>query len=288
MKSSDIQTIENAVYDSGIFDIRWRMTTLCNYQCDFCIQGSREEHLRQAQGESSQLREQICRKLVELIENLKPYRGVKVGLIGGEVTMLEDFPRILKAISCSRFRGEITFCLTTNFSAGSDYFRRLCDIIQGSAHDRSLHISASFYPAYTSLEAFTKKLREIDAYIRENGYHRWPASLLAGRRNHRKIFLNAGIPIICDSDYDVFLKMRTAFEGSNVGIAPIIIRNYRTEISDHIARELLENERKKIRVTDGDGKESCFQNIQALGMALEDRESFCPAGYLCDAGIHNI
>ena len=31
-----------------------------------------------------------------------------------------------------------------------------------------------------------------------------------------------------------------------------------------------------------------YKDIQALGAALEDRDSFCPAGYVCDAGIHNL
>lgn len=56
MKNAEIETVENLRQDKGLFDIRWRVTTLCNYQCDFCIQGTREEHLRQAEGESEQLR----------------------------------------------------------------------------------------------------------------------------------------------------------------------------------------------------------------------------------------
>ena len=83
MKSSEINTIEKEKYKKDIFNIRWRVTTLCNYQCAFCIQGSPEEHARQARGESAELRNSICDKIVRLVESAENhYRVVTVRLIG--------------------------------------------------------------------------------------------------------------------------------------------------------------------------------------------------------------
>ena len=43
-----------------------------------------------------------------------------------------------------------------------------------------------------------------------------------------------------------------------------------------------------IRTTDSQGNTRLFPTIQAVGMALEDVDAFCPRGYLCDAGMHNL
>ena len=286
MKNADIQTIENMTFDSSVLDIRWRVTTLCNYQCEFCIQGDRAEHLRQSRGESPETREQICRRIVSLIERQTRYRSIQIGLIGGEVTILPDFPDILAALAESRFRGFLQFYLTTNFSPDAAYFRRLCHILRQAPQNRKLNISASFYPAYTTREAFAEKLREVarcaqEAADRHSLFHlkRSPA---------QKVSLSAGIPILQDADYADFLEMRADLQSLGVAIHPIIIRNFPTDLSGRTAETLLQSDRDNIRVFDMRGKEYKFQNIQALGMALEDGDSFCPTGCLCDAGMHNI
>ena len=51
MKNSDIEQIIK-LNNENLFIIRYQMTSLCNYSCAFCIQGSHEEHLRAAQTES--------------------------------------------------------------------------------------------------------------------------------------------------------------------------------------------------------------------------------------------
>ena len=42
MKSSDIIKIENLSNTKDVFVIRWRVTYLCNYNCDFCMQRDKE------------------------------------------------------------------------------------------------------------------------------------------------------------------------------------------------------------------------------------------------------
>ena len=125
------------------------MTTLCNYQCTFCIQGNPEEHARQARGESAELRNSICDKIVKLVESAEnQYRAVNVSLIGGEVTILKDFPDILARLVRSDFSGDMRFSITTNFSAAPDYYQCLIKPFQtaDSHKNRVLSLSASFYP----------------------------------------------------------------------------------------------------------------------------------------------
>ena len=124
MKSSDIRTVENLLCDRDTFDIRWHVTSICNYDCSFCIQGNRQAHHAQAEGESPEMRRQVCSALRRLIEGLTAYRSVKVSLIGGEVTILPDSARILESLALSRFPGEIAFDITTNFSAKRPISRR--------------------------------------------------------------------------------------------------------------------------------------------------------------------
>ena len=139
MKNRDIRSVENLLCDRHMFDIRWHVTSICNYDCAFCIQGSRQTHRAQAQGESA-----------------------------------------------------------------------------------------------------------------------------------------------------VLTAMRQDFKDTDVSVQPIYIRKYETHISPELMQTLFMHEEKHVLVTGNDGRVFQFQNIQALGAALEDVESFYPDGYTCDAGIRNI
>ncbi len=291
MKSSDIQTIEKIKSKNDTFDIRWRVSTLCNYECDFCIQGNREEHLRKAEGESSELRNKICDAIVQLIERIgSDYRVIYFNLLGGEVTVFKDFPAILGRLASSRFEGEIRFSITTNFSADLSYFQSLLDRFREGAKNkkRKLSISASFYPQYVTLEQFSEKLRDVAAYagIKKNALR--DVFSRFGLRKGNDISLESGIPIVNDEDYENYVRIKEAFRDTEIRIFPIIIRKYHTSISKDNIKEIIDVERKQLRVTDVNGNTSFFPNIRALGAALEGTDTFCPTGYLCGAGIHNI
>ncbi len=262
-----------------MFDIRWRITTLCNYQCAFCIQGDWQEHLKQADGESRQLRNRICNELIRLLEGLTSRYGlVKVALIGGELTVLDGFPEILEKLALCSFPGEIRFDITTNFSQETRYFCELCDIIQKKAKGRrrSMKIGASFYSAYVTEEVFTEKLRAVYTYSRSQ------------EEGSNPIYLTAGVPILTDADCGVLNGMQNVFATTDVRIAPIFIRGYATDVSPRAIAGLHEQKGMNILVTDVNGCVSRYQSIQALGAELEGTDSFCPNGYLCDAGIHSI
>lgn len=291
MKSSDVERIEKVKFKRDIFDIRWRVTTLCNYQCAFCIQGSPEEHARQARGESAELRSSICDKIVSLVESAENrYRVVSVGLIGGEVTILKDFPDILERLAGSDFSGEMRFSITTNFSADPDYFQRLIQPFRTAERGkrRSLSLSASFYPEYVSIEQFSLKLREL---YRLAGNKKHALRSLLGKFGLMKsgyLSLSAGIPIIDDNDYEMYVKIKDSFEDTDIRIFPILIRKYDTNLSKENLQSFIAQEERRLRVTDVYGKTSYYPTIQALGASLENTDTFCPTGYLCEAGIRNI
>ena len=289
MKSTDIIKIENLSPDSQSFDIRWRVTTLCNYQCDFCIQGNPLEHLKQSEGESAQLREKICTEVIRLIEGLQGYDSVKLSLIGGEVTILHDFPEIMEKLALCRFPGRIRLDITTNFSRDTAYFCRLCDIIQKNAKEkkRSLLIGTSFYPAYVTKQQFADKLRAVYEHCGTDRYGEGEPGILPGGAGNT-VSLSVGIPLLEDADYDELIRMRDEFKDTDIRIMPIHIRNYYTNISSETIKKLIRHEEKHIRITDISGGISMYHSIQALGAALEDRDSFCPRGYMCDSGIRNI
>ena len=277
MKSSDIRCIENLNNRTDVFDVRWRVTTLCNYQCDFCIQGDRKAHLKQAEGESADIRGQVCGRLIRMLEDLSGYEAVRVSLIGGEVTILDDFPSILERLALCGFPGSMMFDITTNLSRDEEYYFKLCDIVRKKAagKKRSLTIGASFYSAYETAQRFTEKLRNVFLYS-------------GMPQEGNPVRLTGGVPILEDADRDVLIRMQHDFAATDVRIAPIFIRNYETNTTPQIIADLHEQREMSIRVTDINGGVYTYQNIQALGAELEETDVFCPNGYLCDAGVRNL
>ena len=291
MKNSDVRTIEKIKFKKDLLGIRWRVTTLCNYQCDFCIQGDREEHLRQAMGESSGLRNRICDAIVRLIESAdREYRVIRMDLIGGEVTILKEFPDILERLARADFSGEMRFSITTNFSADAEYFRRMLDQFRAGAGNRkrTLSIAASFYPEYVTIDSFKGKLREIYAYA---GTRPGALKAVLGKLGLIKdgwLKLSVGIPIVDDKDFEQYVGLKEEYGDTGIRIFPIIIRNYDTNLSEEKLQGIIEREKKQLKVTDVNGNTMFFPTIRELGASLDNTDSFCPAGYLCDAGIRNI
>ena len=68
MNSEDIVRIENLSNKNDTFIIRWNITYLCNYNCDFCIQGNKKQHIEKSKGESIEIRNKICNNLITFIE----------------------------------------------------------------------------------------------------------------------------------------------------------------------------------------------------------------------------
>ena len=100
MNNEDILNIENLKYSSNTYVIRWNMTKLCNYYCDFCIQGDKDKHIKDSIGENKEVRHEIALKIVKFIEEKinNKYSNLHIYLIGGEVTILSDFRDIFKIL----------------------------------------------------------------------------------------------------------------------------------------------------------------------------------------------
>ena len=286
MKNTDVAEIRNLLFGEHVFYVRWRVTTRCNYQCAFCIQGDPEAHRKQSEGEDRQIRDGICGELVRLLEGSNGYDSVSVSLIGGEVTILPDLPGILERLALCGFPGSIRFDMTTNFSQDSGYYIRLCDIIREGAGSkaRSLSIGTSYYSAYTDERLFSEKLRAVH----EHAASRKSGTGLPREGQKNPVRLSVGIPMLSDPDLDLLMRMRGALKETDITVDPIFIRNYATSVSAETVNRLLDRTKKRIRVTDKNGRGSMYPNIQALGAALEDADSFCPQGCVCDAGTHSV
>ena len=277
------------------FVIRWQVTSLCNYQCDFCIQGSREAHLAAAKGESLERRKEITANLVKYIETKVSGRNtVELYLIGGEVTILKDFKEIVSAfVNCS-FKGHIIIYLTTNLSREGDTYAGLCELFKGK-RNRSFNISASYYREYVSPEEFTHKVDGLKGYLSKRSWANHLVSikiaslfrLPAFLKNGANVFLTIGVPVLDDASWDLWGKFRSVYHKSAVHVNQIIIREYKTNLSDKVKERLKSagGSTKKLRVTFSNGESRYFKNMQQLGISLEDAGGrFSPLGFRCDAG----
>ena len=293
MKNDDVMIIENRSFSRNHLDILWRVTSLCNYNCDFCIQGNRKEHLRLAAGENEETRWKICGEIRRIIDTASGYSDVKIEMIGGEVTILKDFPKILEYLASSPYNGSIRFNITTNFSAGPDYFYQLSEIIRKYDHGirrRHLHVGVSFYSAYVSQDEFSAGLRQLIPLLENRKLSllkRMIGKLGIFSNDRSPMSLNVLYPILTDNDYESFLKMQSHFSGSPVKVMPLVIRNYKTSVTPPV-REKMIRRSDQLRVTDRNGDIHSFSNIQALGAEISADGSFCPKGYICDAGIHSF
>ncbi len=268
MKSKDIIKVEN-LKTKDKFIIRWNVTLLCNYYCDFCIQGDKEKHLEKAKGESKEIREKICNNLIKFIETKinKKYKHLDIDLIGGEITILPDFIEIIQKIVKSKFEGEIKIHITTNLSADKEILKKLSNIFNKKyKYKRRLTISASYYKEFANEKEFIDKAKIIGCHV--------------------------NYPLCTDEDYLKYLEFKNKYKKQVKDINFIIIKKYKTEISQELKQKIVEesNIKKKnnIKVTFNNNEIYYFVNNNKISLKLEDEEIFNSNGYLCDAGIHNI
>ena len=281
MGNKQVKSIVNLSHaDLRSFVIRWQITSLCNYRCDFCVQGSREAHLEAAKVESVSIREKIADNLVNYIETkIGKEETVELYLIGGEVTILKDFPDILRKFIDCRFKGRIIVYLTTNLSMGPDYFVSLCEMFRGK-RGRTLKISASYYRDFTTPETFCGTVLRLSPYF---PLKRWPF-----RKN---VLFSIGIPMIDDESWHVYNEMKKAFDKLRVSVNPIMLRDYNTNLSEEV-RTRLEPQNADVGsllVSFIGGIKRRFMNMAQLGYYLNESDrKFHPQGYYCDAGRNCI
>lgn len=281
MKSRDILRIENFKYGRKTYTLRWRMTLLCNYYCDFCIQGSKEQHILQAKKESAQTREIICEKLIALMESLNgKAESIRLYLLGGEITILKDFFPILSRLIEARFEGMLEILITTNLSMDVKSCRKLVSMANGKKN-RRLILTCSYYPQKANEKEFFRKI-----------------GILTGRNLYRRIlrkwFHKQGLscsiayPLCSDEEYEQyrqFIQRHTKYEDR---IKYIIIRNYKTSISESTKKKLHRTEKPNIKVTFKNGRTESVSENQNIGLLLDGELYFQPKGFLCDIKRKNL
>ena len=297
MKSCDVVRIDNIAKRSGII-IRWHITSLCNYQCDFCIQGDRKRHIEKSKGESPELRKNICNKLIDYIENEinGKYKLINLYLIGGEITILPDFLDIVNKIVNCKFKGKITIRITTNLSTKTEILEQLSNIFK-SKPKRKLSVLASYYKEFSNEDEFIEKIKLIN---KKNKFKNVPFSNKLQNKidfirrvrfeyGNLNIRASIGYPLCNDKDYDDYLEFKKRNRIYADSISFIIIKGYKTSISEEIKGKILKNSNGKcIRVKFNNGKVYYFENTNKIALKLDNEDSFNPKGYLCDTGIRSI
>ena len=300
MKSGDIIKVENLKSDDDTYVIRWNITKLCNYYCDFCIQGSKKLHLEESKNESKELRKEICDKLIDFIENKidKKYSHLKIDLIGGEVTILPDFYDILKRIVECKYSGKMEIKLKTNLSFDNNLVKKIKSLFR--TNNRKIIISATYYKKFTTEKNFIKKVK---LFHRDKNYlFEYTSSYKKNIKKMIQDFLiliklknvqantstTINYPLIQDKDYFDYLNFRKKYQKYADRILFLSIRDYKEEISNELKERIANVDNKKdIKVTLKDKQILYFPNTSRIEYLI-DTKHFDPYGYICDAGIHNI
>ncbi len=308
MKSKDIIKIENLNRDGNNYIIRWNLTYLCNYSCDFCIQGDKKKHAEKSKKESIKIRTKICDNLIKFIESElnHKYDSINLYLIGGEVTILKDFINTIEKIVNCKFEGKITFVITTNLSCSLDTIKKLVSIFNKKyQYIRELYLSASYYKEFANEEEFISKIKILlsNHKVNRTGIKFIYRNLKKMLRKFKKsktlnkiknkverVNVNIGYPIANDDEYREYLKFKHKYKNITNNIHSIIIKRYKTAISDKLKKKIVKDEkqRKNIKVTFNNGEIYYCENNNKISLKLDGEESFNSKGYLCDIGMNNI
>lgn len=285
MKSKDILRIERTDKNERTYVIRWQMTHLCNYYCDFCIQGDKQRHIERARGESAQIREKICSNLIAFIEQeLNDKADVLLfHLIGGEVTILNDFLPILKRIMRTKFQGEMKIHITTNMSLDKEMYRKLAAVAISGKGKRKLFVRCSYYKQFTNEKDFLEKIKVLS---NRSAYQEF----LIKHLHRNDISFAIGYPLFTDQDYTEYLRFCENNPQYASRVKPFTIRDYKTSVSQLVKEKLRnsdeEKENKSLQVTWKNGTVKYFSKTIDHCLLTNEEPYFRPNGFLCDVGCH--
>lgn len=283
MKSKDILRVERMDRNERVFVIRWQMTHLCNYYCDFCIQGEQQRHIKRAQGESSQIRWKICANLIDFIEKELNDKAdvLLLHLIGGEITILEEFLPILKRLMNVKFQGEMKVHITTNMSMSTEMCRKLAAVVINAGKNRKLFVRCSYYKEFTDEDTFLSK---IQALSERSIYQKFMIKYL-----HRNgVSFKIGYPLFTDQDYEEYRQFCKNNPQYASKIKPFVIRDYKTSVSQSVKGKLRTDEEEKkiksLKVTWKNGTVKYFTKTIDHCLLTDEEPYFRPKGFLCDIG----
>ena len=301
MKSKDIIQVENLKITDDDYIIRWNITRLCNYYCDFCIQGNKQKHLLESKGENKKLRKEICNNIVDFIENKLngKYSKLYIELIGGEVTILPDFYEILEKLYTVNFDGKIKIKLKTNLSFDMNLIKKIKKLTEYN-RKRQIIIGASYYKQYVTEKEFIKKVKALSL---RNKYVFFGQHLLKNRIKKKiqdilikiklkekpsNISVYVVYPLINDNDYKEYLKFSKKYKRYIGKINYIVIRDYKETISDELKCKLAKADNEKVmKVSLKNKKCMYFSNTNQISHIV-DEKLFNTFNYNCDAGIQSI
>lgn len=303
MKSIDIDKVENLNRNND-FIIRWNLTYLCNYKCDFCIQGNHILHINKSKGESIEKRKDILNHIISFIEKQLngKYKEISLYLIGGEITFLSDFLEIVSSLINCEFDGLITIYITTNLSLSEERILKLTELFHRTSKQRRLYLNASYYKEFAQEEEFMHKVSLLVhkqknslgnklTFIKKR-FKRYLEPFISSKMlvKMNKITIHVGYPISSDNDYKDYLKFVKKYKSVTHNISYILIKDYKNHISEKLKKKLFDEKKqeKNIKVTFKDGTIYYCSNNNKISLSLEGEDVFYSKGYLCDVGLDNI
>jgi organic radical activating enzyme len=129
--------------------INFRITDKCNYKCEYCFQGIKENpNLPSAN-------DLVINKFMKILPKIK---NASITIVGGEPSIHPRFYEVAKEIVKNNHK----LCIITNFSLPSKRFEEIIDLIPDNCKMRlgaSLHLSQ-----IDSVDKFIKKATDLSLY----------------------------------------------------------------------------------------------------------------------------
>ena len=141
--------IVSIINNERLFTIKWRLTEWCNYRCSYC--------LRKFKGQNTKLDELKILKTAPQVNRLieEADKGVKLNLIGGEVTFL-DLKKIISLVTSNNLK---RIHITTNFSNKLEYYIDLANYLK--SRNIQLSMNVSYHNEYSNLDGFVDKANKF-------------------------------------------------------------------------------------------------------------------------------
>lgn len=153
----EIQVIKDLTPND--FNIKWRMTNLCNIHCSYCIRYKHRVDITDAcvKNDEDKLCE-VAKDISNLLDNTR-FNNIRLNLIGGEVTIF-DLKRILSNITTNKVK---VISITSNFMRDVQYFLDLADY----CHSRNIELSIRFscHYEFITLDKYFEKIQQLKGKI---------------------------------------------------------------------------------------------------------------------------
>jgi len=271
-KSSDIVAIIKD-QNNAMFDLSWKLTSWCNYNCSYCSQETRQKKFN-----SQPILEARAKNIDKIINQLSNKKAIQLSLIGGEITYY-NLIDILKNINLSKI---FKIRLTTNFSQDNNYFIELLDFLYKQNNNLKITLTLSFHDEYIPLSSFLNKVVKLHESI-QTKYN-----------NKSKVKLN--VSLVINNELDCTLLKQFITNYPKLTICPNIQRDINGKIVD-LDKEHMEFKTNlttkenfktnKILLILKSNKHIYFSDTSTILNNI-DEKVFISKGYLCSAGLNNL